>query len=68
MTASLMQMCEGEGPSYFNPLEAATLVSLVVGLLQGRQGKSNAGVVATDVGIIATYRKQVPWHLCCLAK
>lgn len=56
------QVREGEGPSYFNPLEAATLVGLVVGLLDWHSptpGSSSAGVTAADVGVIATYRKQV---------
>ncbi|KAK9799412.1 hypothetical protein WJX73_005424 [Symbiochloris irregularis] len=62
------QMREGEGPSYFNPMEATVLVRLLRSLLQG-SGASNgnaqqrqsqgARVTAGDIGVIATYRKQV---------
>ena len=63
-----VQMREGEGPSYFNPLEASTLVGLVVGLLQVhvRKGAQAAAVSPGDVGVIATYRKQARL-LCCPA-
>ena len=55
------QMREGEAPSYFNPVEASVLVSLVEGLLH-QHARSAAGVRAGDIGVIATYRKQVPRH------
>ena len=45
---------EGDVPSYHNALEAAAVADLVQGLL-----KSGAGVVATDIGVMATYRRQV---------
>lgn len=51
-------MREGEAPSYFNPVEAAVLVGLVTGLLQ-QHARSAAGIRAGDIGVIATYRKQV---------
>ena len=57
----LSQMREGEGPSYHNPLEAGTLVNLLVSLLQvpAGNGGSQPVVGPRDVGVIATYRKQV---------
>ncbi|KAI7838701.1 hypothetical protein COHA_007499 [Chlorella ohadii] len=48
------QQREGDAPSYFNALEASTVVELVVGLLG-----AEAGVRADDIGVMATYRKQV---------
>lgn len=63
----LAQVGEGDGPSYFNPLEAATLVHLVVGLLAAHRGTtSTAAPTAADIGVIATYRKQArPQRMCC---
>ncbi|KAL3141854.1 hypothetical protein ABBQ32_004519 [Trebouxia sp. C0010 RCD-2024] len=49
------QMRDGEAPSYYNPVEASTLVRLVQGLLS----YSGAGVSVQDIGVIATYRNQV---------
>jgi AAA domain len=51
-------MREGEAPSYFNPVEASVLVGLVAGLLQ-QHARSGVGVRVGDIGVIATYRKQV---------
>jgi hypothetical protein len=51
-------MREGEAPSYFNPVEASVLVGLVAGLLQ-QHARRAAGVRPGDIGVIATYRKQV---------
>ncbi|GAB4815315.1 hypothetical protein N2152v2_002361 [Parachlorella kessleri] len=48
------QTREGEAASYFNPIEASVVVDLVQGLLG-----SGAGVVPDDIGVMATYRKQV---------
>lgn len=55
-------MREGDAPSYFNPLEAGALVDLVAGLLVQHAG-SSLGVVAADIGVIATYRKQAGHRL-----
>jgi putative helicase MOV10L1 len=62
VSASLMfygvhgqQMREGDIPSYHNPLEAAAIADLVQGLLNSK----HAGVKLTDIGIMATYRRQV---------
>lgn len=52
-------MREGEAPSYFNAEEAAALVELVEGLIAQTNGGGRRGVQANDLGIIATYRKQV---------
>ena len=53
-------MREGEAPSYFNPIEAAALVELLEGLLKQHQTKARRpAVVQDDIGVIATYRKQV---------
>ena len=53
-------MREGEAPSYFNPIEAAALVELLEGLLKQHQTKvGRPAVVQDDIGVIATYRKQV---------
>ena len=65
-------MREGEAPSYFNPIEAASLVDLVSGLLEQHQSApGKPGVAIEDIGVIATYRKQVCKFLCsrcpCLA-
>ena len=54
-----MQMREGEAPSYFNPVEASALVDLLEGLLKQQQGQATPGVTQNDIGVIATYRKQV---------
>ena len=61
LTASAaVQMREGEAPSYFNPIEAAALVELLEGLLKQHQTKAGRpAVVQDDIGVIATYRKQV---------
>lgn len=53
-----LQMREGEAPSYYNPFEAEQLVALVTGLLS--QHERTAAVTAADIGVICTYRKQVP--------
>lgn len=60
-----MQMRDGEAPSYYNPVEASTLVRLVQGLLS----YSGAGVSVQDIGVIATYRNQaMPLLHACSAK
>ena len=57
---SFLQMREGEAPSYFNAIEAAALVDLVQGLLdQHRATTGKPAVALEDIGVIATYRKQV---------
>lgn len=49
-----LQVQEADAPSFFNPIEASTVVELVANLLaEGR------GITTDDVGVIATYRKQV---------
>ena len=53
------QMREGEAPSFFNAQEAALLVELVEGLIAQTNAGGRAGVRPDDLGIIATYRKQV---------
>ncbi|EIE26144.1 P-loop containing nucleoside triphosphate hydrolase protein [Coccomyxa subellipsoidea C-169] len=53
------QMREGEAPSYFNAEEAAALVGLVEGLLAQTSANGKIGVQPNDLGVIATYRKQV---------
>jgi AAA domain len=58
---SVRQMREGEAPSYFNPIEAATVLELVSGLL-AQHAQRGGGVTVDDVGVIATYRKQVGGH------
>lgn len=56
-------MREGEAPSYFNPIEATTLVELLQGLLEQHQTQSGRPAVGVeDIGVIATYRKQVISH------
>lgn len=53
-------MREGEAPSYFNPIEATALVDLLEGLLnQHRVSAGRPAVEIEDLGVIATYRKQV---------
>lgn len=52
-----MQMRDGEAPSYYNPVEASTLVRLLQGLLLYNTG-SGQGVTMQDIGVIATYRNQ----------
>ena len=52
-----MQMRDGEAPSYYNPVEASTLVRLLQGLLSYNTG-SGQGVTVQDIGVIATYRNQ----------
>lgn len=53
-------MREGEAPSFFNPIEASALVDLLAGLLAYKPvpGRPPA-VKMDDIGVIATYRKQV---------
>ena len=53
------QVREGEAPSYFNAVEAAVLVELVEGLLASAQQAGVRGVRPDDLGVMATYRKQV---------
>ena len=55
-------MREGEAPSYFNAVEAAVLVELVEGLLASVQKAGARGVRPDDLGVMATYRKQVCWR------
>ena len=53
-----MQEREGEAPSWYNAVEAGVVVDLVSSLL--KQGLANgAGVRPADVGVIATFRRQV---------
>ncbi len=53
--AIVLQMREGEAPSYFNPIEAASLVDLVSGLLAQHQATpGRPGVAVEDIGVIAT--------------
>lgn len=54
-----MQMREGEAPSYFNPMEATATVELIEGLLKQQVKAGPAAVTQDDIGVIATYRKQV---------
>ena len=54
-----MQVREGEAPSYFNAVEATVLVELIEGLLASTQKAGGQGVKASDLGVMATYRKQV---------
>lgn len=53
-----MQMRDGDAPSYYNPVEASTLVRLLQGLLAYKTG-AGQGVTVQDIGVIATYRNQV---------
>ena len=58
-------MRDGEAPSYYNPVEASTLVKLLQGLLSYKTA-GGQGVSVQDIGVIATYRNQVseesgPW-------
>ena len=53
-----MQMRDGDAPSYYNPVEASTLVKLLQGLLAYKTG-AGQGVTVQDIGVIATYRNQV---------
>lgn len=57
-----MKMREGEAPSYFNPVEATAVVELIEGLLQQQAKVGTAAITEDDIGVIATYRKQVSPH------
>lgn len=57
-----MQVREGEAPSYFNAVEATVLVELVQGLLASTPKAGGRGVEPDDLGVMATYRKQVRIH------
>ena len=46
---------DGDAPSYHNPLEAATVADLVQGILTS----PTARVQAREIGVLATYRRQV---------
>ena len=50
---------EGDAPSYFNPLEATVVVDLVVSLLGTGSVGGRAAVTVNDIGVMATYRRQV---------
>ena len=63
-----MQVREGEAPSYFNAVEATVLVELVQGLLASTPKAGGRGVEPDDLGVMATYRKQVRIHSLHLAK
>lgn len=47
------QKRDGDAPSWYNPLEAATVVQLLTSFV------ARTGVVPTEVGVICTYRRQV---------
>lgn len=55
-------MRDGEAPSYYNPVEASTLVKLLQGLLSYKTA-GGQGVSVQDIGVIATYRNQVSKEL-----
>ncbi len=64
-----VQMRDVEAPSYYNPVEASTLVKLLQGLLSYKTA-GGQGVSVQDIGVIATYRNQVskePIHQLCKA-
>lgn len=76
----MLQEREGEAPSWYNAIEAGVVVDLVSSLLkQGLVQSQGARVTPADVGVIATFRRQVgilwrQWHasgltqmLCCMA-
>ena len=48
------QARDADAPSFYNLLEASTVTELVAGLVS-----SGAGVAQSDVGVMATYRRQV---------
>ena len=58
-----LQVREGEAPSYFNAVEATVLVELIEGLLASTQKGGARSVRPDDLGVMATYRKQV--RCCC---
>ena len=63
-----MQVRDGEAPSYFNAVEATVLVELVQGLLASTPKAGGRGVQPNDLGVMATYRKQVRIHALQLAE
>lgn len=46
-------MRDGDAPSWYNPLEAATVVGLLTTFLR------ETGLAPTETGVICTYRRQV---------
>ena len=53
-------MREGEAPSFFNPMEATMLVDLLERLLHEQEEyPAESRITSKDIGVIATYRKQV---------
>ncbi len=56
-----LQMRDGDAPSYYNPVEASTLVKLLQGLLSYKTGGGQA-VTVKDIGVIATYRNQASFE------
>ena len=53
-------MQDGDAHSFYNPIEAATLVELVSSLLNQDSGQASVGrIQVEDIGVICTYRKQV---------
>ena len=53
-------MREGEAPSFFNPYEVTTLVEQLERLLKEQAASDSPNRIGVhDIGVIATYRKQV---------
>jgi hypothetical protein len=73
ITHSSIKVQDGDAHSYYNPLEAETLVDLVSGLLDQQRfvDRSNLNHISIeDIGVICTYRKQVSnemiYYLGCM--
>ena len=61
-----MQARDGDAPSWYNAVEAGVVADLVSGLLeQGQLGDAAGSNTQADIGVIATYRRQVRFR--CLA-
>jgi hypothetical protein len=66
---------DGDAPSYYNPQEVLVLAELLASLLgtpaaaagAGRPAAAQAAVSVNDIGVIATYRRQVGVSFCNLS-
>jgi hypothetical protein len=68
---SIAFLQDGDAPSYYNPQEVLVLAELLASLLgtptaaaAGAGAAPHAAVSVNDIGVIATYRRQV--RIMCL--
>ena len=59
-SVTALQARDGDAPSWYNAIEAGVVADLVSGLLQqGSLNDSGTAIMQADIGVIATFRRQV---------